>query len=77
VHADHLADSTSGFRAGIDRGANSGDIAAQRDRHEARAHLVLLDELDVSGLERRIARFDRGDQTLGLDQTIASPFAIN
>ena len=59
----------AGFGAGIDGGANGGDIALERDRHQAAANLVLLDERDIGGLEGRVTRFDRGHDALGLDQS--------
>src|SRR5262245_7367427 len=69
VDADDLADPTGGLSPGIDGRADGGDIALERDRHQAAADLVRLDELDVGGLEGRIARLDRGHDALGLDQS--------
>ena len=56
-----------GFSAGVHRGANRGDVALERDRDQAAADLVLLDECDVGGLERRIARLYRRYDSLGFD----------
>ena len=51
VDADDFADAAGGFSAGIDGGLDGGDIAFDGDRDQARADLVLADELDVGGLE--------------------------
>src|SRR5436190_574641 len=53
----------------INRGANGGDIASQRDRHQAAADFVLFYEFDIGGLQRRVARFDGGDDAFGFDQS--------
>jgi hypothetical protein len=69
VDAHNLADATGGFGACIDGGADGGDIAFERNRDQAAADLVLLDELHVRCLEGRIARFDGGDDAFGFDQS--------
>ena len=43
-------------------GQDGGDVALERDRDQAAADLVLLNERDVGGLERRVARLDGRDQ---------------
>jgi len=69
VDADDFPDAAAGFGAGVDGGAYRGDVAAQRDRHQPAADLVLLDERHVGGLESRVARFDRRDDAFGFDQS--------
>src|SRR4051812_172571 len=66
-HVDRhdLADAPAGFGAGVDRSADGGDVAAEGDRDQAAADLVLLDELHVRCLQRRVARLDGGDESLG------------
>src|SRR5436305_14483808 len=66
---DDFADSSRRLSAGIDGGANGRHVAAQGDGHQAAADLVLLDELDVRRLQRRIARLDGGHDALGFDQS--------
>src|SRR5690348_2225740 len=61
VDADDLADPAAGLGAGVDRGADGGDVALERDRDQPATDLVLLDERHVRRLQRRVARLDGGD----------------
>src|SRR5258706_15138600 len=67
VYADDLTDAAGCFGAGVNGGADGGDVAAQRDRDQAASDLVLLDEGDVRGLERRVAGLDCCYDSLGFD----------
>src|SRR4051812_22766459 len=57
------------FSAGIDGSADGGDVTAEGDGYQAAADLVLLDELDVGGFERCIARLDGGHDAFTFDQS--------
>src|SRR5690348_10973704 len=69
VDADDLADATGGFGTGVDRRADGRDVALERDRHEPAADLVLLNELHVRRLQRRIACLNGRYDALGFDQS--------
>jgi hypothetical protein len=69
VYADDFADPAGGFCAGIDGGANGGDITLESDGDQAAADLVLFDKSDIRRFEGGIARFDSGHDALGLNQS--------
>src|SRR5688500_354922 len=78
VAGHELADAAGGLGAGVDRGANAADVAADDRGHERAADLDRLDDLDVGGLGHRVGRLDQRDPALGLDhaQRLAVAVAV-
>ena len=76
VDADDFADFAAGFGAGVDGRANGGHVAVERDGDQAAADLVLLDEVHVGRLQRRVHGLDGRHDALGLDQSDCFWFAM-
>jgi hypothetical protein len=67
VDGEDFADAPGGFGAGVDRGADGGYVTFQGDRDQPAADLVLLVELHVGRLERRVAGLDGRHDAFGFD----------
>ena len=76
VDGDDFADAAAGFGAGVDRGANGRDVALERDRHQAAADLVLLDELTFAAFSAASHASTAATMPLVSINPIASPFAM-
>ena len=60
VHRRHLADPRGRRRAGVGGRLHRRHVAAHDRRHEAAADRLVAHQLDVRGLDHRVARLDGG-----------------
>ena len=68
VHRDQFADPAGGGGAGIRRGLDRADIAADHHAHQARAYILLAGEHHVGGFHHGVGGFNGAHQTLRFNQ---------
>ena len=69
MDAVQLANALGRRRTGIHRCLNCADIAADHNRHQAAADLLLANQVYVCSLNHSIGCFNRADQASGLYHT--------
>lgn len=69
VMADNLADLERSLHAGLYRHLHGGDLATEAHRNEPGTDLLDAEKFDLSGLSRRVGRFDDSDEAACFDQS--------
>ncbi|EZH78035.1 hypothetical protein AT59_22960 [Aeromonas hydrophila AD9] len=65
----HFTDALCGFHAGVHRGFHGPYVAFHHGGDQARADVLIADQLDVGGFAHGIRRFNAGHQAFGFNQT--------
>jgi hypothetical protein len=69
VRGNQFADRLRGRGAGVDRGANASDVAANNGRNETAADLNAFDHFNVGGFRHRVGRVDEGENAFRFNQS--------
>ena len=74
VDGDDLANLARRRRAGVGRGFDRADVAANHDRDEAAADLLPANEPHVCSLDHGVGGFDGADESFRFDQSQSAPW---
>jgi hypothetical protein len=69
MNADQFTHAARSSGSGVGRSLNGPDIATNEYRHVARADVFLSDQLNIRGFDHRVRRFNRADESFGLDHS--------